>query len=187
MTMAAQHMSEPCWPTEAEPNGGRRGRARFPDPCPAWGRPVSANDVDARSGMWRRFGGDDWAAFDALPEPVRRRMHQHSYDPWAVNTLMLWRRFRRKHASSGRAVVTLHRYLDECERLERDAFATAHRRRYGTALPHVAAGASVLRYGPAAARNLARTRRSHLPCPPTVPREWANRECRARRQLLPQL
>ena len=105
------------------------------------------NDRTIRAAMWRRFDGDEWVAFDALPEPIRRRIQQHSYDPWAVNALMLWRMFRRKHASSSRAVVTLRRYLDECERLERDAFATAHRRRYGSALPHVAAGVSVLRYG----------------------------------------
>lgn len=104
------------------------------------------NDIDARITMWRRFDGDDWDAYDTLPEPIRRRMQQHSYDPWAVNALMLWRSFRRKHASSSRAIVTLGRYLDKCERLEREAFAAAHRRRYGTTLPHVAAGASVLRY-----------------------------------------
>jgi hypothetical protein len=105
------------------------------------------NDLTARDGMWRRFWGDDWAAFDALPAPVRLRLQEHAYDGWAVNALMLWRAFRRKHACSKRASNTLLRYLDECEALERAAFAAAHLRAYGSALPHVAAGASVLRYG----------------------------------------
>lgn len=40
------------------------------------------NDLTARNGMWRRFEGDDWAAFETLPVPVRRRLHEHGYDGW---------------------------------------------------------------------------------------------------------
>ena len=103
------------------------------------------NDITARETLWRRHPGDDWAAFDALPPAIRRRLQSHAYDAWAVNALMLWRAFRRKAASSVRAERRLLRYLDECEALERDAFAAAHRQRCGLALAHVAAGASVLR------------------------------------------
>lgn len=106
------------------------------------------NDLTARDGMWRRFAGDDWAAFDALPPLVRRRLHEHAYDGWAVNALMLWRALRRRHASTDRALNTLLRYLDECEKLERMAFAALHMQSFGSALPHVAAGASVLRFDP---------------------------------------
>lgn len=108
---------------------------------------MNVNDVSPRQAMWRRLHGDDWAALEALPQAVRRRLHEHAYDPWTVNALALWRRFRRKHASSERAERSLLRYLDDCEALERGAFADAYRRTHGAALPHVAAGATVQRYG----------------------------------------
>lgn len=118
-------------------------------PTPA--RQPETNDRTPRERIWRRFGGDDWAAFDALPPAVRRRLHEHAYDAWSVNALMLWRRFRRKTGCSARAERRLLRYLDECEALERAAFDAEHRARHGGApLPHLAAGASVLRYAPAA-------------------------------------
>ena len=106
---------------------------------------MATNDGTIRDVIWRRFDGDDWAAFDALPPVIRRRMHEHAYDAWAVNALMLWRAFRRKTGSSARAERRLLRYLDTCEALEREAFALAQ----GAPLPHVAAGATVLRYGQA--------------------------------------
>jgi hypothetical protein len=108
---------------------------------------VNINDVSSRGGMWRRLHGDDWAALEALPQAVRRRLHEHAYDPWTVNALALWKAFRRKHASSERAERSLLRYLDACEALECRAFADAYRRAHGATLPHVAAGATVQRYG----------------------------------------
>lgn len=38
------------------------------------------NDVTERPHIWRRFDGDDWAAFDSLPPVIRRRLHEHAYD-----------------------------------------------------------------------------------------------------------
>ena len=116
----------------------RRGGAR--------GTPLTSNDHTARERMWRRFDGDDWAAFDRLPPAIRRQLAEHAYDVWAVNALMLWRRFRRARASALQAERALLRYLDECEALERAAFAANHLRQHGTTLPHVAAGATVLRH-----------------------------------------
>ncbi len=114
----------------------------------------ASNDRTRREAMWTRFPGDDWAAFDALPPAIRSRLHVHAYDAWAVNAAMLWRWFRQKSGSSARAERRLLRYLDECERLERAAFDAAHRARHaGRPLPHVAAGASVLRYGGATSRS----------------------------------
>jgi Family of unknown function (DUF6525) len=103
------------------------------------------NDRSPRHTMWRRFTGDDWAAFDALPAVVRQRLCEHAYDAWTVNALILWRAFRRKRDSAQRAQRALLRYLDICEQLEREAFAAAYQRAYGSMLPHVAAGATVLR------------------------------------------
>jgi hypothetical protein len=103
------------------------------------------NDVTEREAIWRRWPGDDWAAFDALPPAIRRRLQGHAYDGWSVNALMLWRSFRRQTGSSARAERRLLRYLDECEALERDAFADAYRQQTGADLPHVAARATVLR------------------------------------------
>jgi len=104
------------------------------------------NDCTARDAIWRRYQGDDWAAFDALPPAVRRRLQEHAYDAWSVNALMLWRSFRCKLACSARADRRLLRYLDTCEALERAAFAETYRAACGSTLPHLAARASVLRY-----------------------------------------
>lgn len=104
----------------------------------------TSNDVTERERIWRRFTGDEWAAFDALPPALRRRMHEHAYDAWAVNALKLWRAERRR-LGSARAERRLLRWLDECETLERTAFAEAFQRKYGTALPHDAAQATILR------------------------------------------
>lgn len=104
------------------------------------------NDITSRERMWRRFGGDDWACFDALPPMIRNRIQEHAYDAWSVNALMLWRHYRRLHPTAKRAQRALLRYLDHCERLERRAFAEDYARRHGAPLPHEAAGIAVLRY-----------------------------------------
>ncbi len=104
------------------------------------------NDGTDRTTTWRRYDGDEWAAFDSLPARVRRRMNEHAYDAWAVNALMLWRRYRLLHTDPRRAERALLRYLDHCERLERRMFSEAWTARFGTPLPHTAARASVLRY-----------------------------------------
>ncbi len=104
------------------------------------------NDVTERAALWRRLAGDDWAAFDALPPAIRRRIGEHAYDPWAVNALALWRTFLRQTGSRARAERRLLRHIEACEALERADFDAAHRRRHGTPLPHEAARASVLRY-----------------------------------------
>jgi hypothetical protein len=107
------------------------------------------NDVTIRPEIWRRFDGDEWAAFDALPPRVRARLQEHAYDAWSVNALMLWKSFRRKHASSARGEITLLRYIGQCEALERQGYDAKHRKEHGTPLPHVAAGATVMRYASA--------------------------------------
>lgn len=104
------------------------------------------NDVTSRDGMWRRFEGDEWAAFDGLPPAVRRRLHEHAYDAWAVNAAIRLRQLRFKKASSSRAEMSMMRFIDECERLEREAFDAEHRARHGVPLPHVTAKATVQRY-----------------------------------------
>ncbi len=108
--------------------------------------PARVNDVTVRPEVWRRFPGDDWAAFEALPARVRARLHEHAYDGWSVNALMLWKAFRQKQASSARAERRLLHYLDQCERLEREGYDAQHRLAHGAPLPHVAARATVLRY-----------------------------------------
>lgn len=109
-----------------------------------------SNDVTFRALFWRRLDGDAWDAFDALPPAIRRRLHEHAYDPWAVNALELWRLIRRRTGCPHRAARRLLWYIRDCEARELAAFAAAWRARHGTAYPHVAAGASVLRYAPPA-------------------------------------
>jgi len=100
------------------------------------------NDATRREEIWRRIEGDDWSAYDQLPSTVRRRLMEHAYEPWAQNALHLWRHYKRVHGAGPRAERALCRYLDYCERLEQAAWAERH-----PPLPHVAACASVLRYG----------------------------------------
>jgi len=116
------------------------------------------NDTTERPHLWRRYPGDDWAAFDALPPAIRRRIAEQAYDVWSVNALKLWRRLRQR-SGSARAERSMLRHIDLWERLEADDFAAAHQARWGASLPHAAAAVSVLRYGPASA--------CHPPRPPS--------------------
>jgi hypothetical protein len=117
------------------------------------------NDGTVRETIWRRFKGDDWAAYDALPPAIRRRMQGHAYDAWSVNALILWQRFRRQLACSQKAERRLLRHLDACEALEREAFAETYQHRYRLPFPHLEARATVLR------RNLPQPGAAHPPVP----------------------
>ncbi len=128
--------------------------------------PAASNDHTVRERMWHRYDGNDWASFDRLPPAIRRRLAEHAYDAWSVNALILWRRFRRTRVSAQQAERALLRYLEECEALERAAFAAAHLRRHGTALPHVAARATVLRHAGWAARRAEAAPDASPPPPP---------------------
>lgn len=107
----------------------------------------SGNDGTVRDTIWRRHPGDEWAALEQLPSPVRSRLREHAYDPWSVNALLVWRRYRLMHGPGERGVRAMVRYMDHCERLERRVF-TQHYASAGLGghLPHDAAGGSVLRY-----------------------------------------
>lgn len=115
-----------------------------------------SNDVTLRALFWRRLDGNSWDAFDALPPVIRRRLHEHAYDPWAVNALRLWRLIRRRTGCPRRAERRLLWHIRDCEARELATFAAAWRARHGTAYPHAAAGASVLRYAPAAGGRVSR-------------------------------
>jgi hypothetical protein len=122
--------------------------ARGPEPFPTLPHDAFAapgNNVTLRQEHWRRWPGDEWACFDALPATVRQRLQQHAYDPWAVNALKLWQMFRRQTGSSQRAERRLLRHLDACEAQERALFAEGYFSRHDQPLPHVAAEATVLR------------------------------------------
>ncbi|MCX2561985.1 DUF6525 family protein [Acetobacter farinalis] len=106
---------------------------------------IPTNERTLRHEIWRRYTGDDWQAFDKLPPLVRQRVAEHAYDAWSVNVLMLWNHYRRVYGNTLRGQRALIRYLDYCERLERQAFAADYTSHYGTALPHDAASASILR------------------------------------------
>ncbi|MGG6430172.1 DUF6525 family protein [Acetobacter ghanensis] len=103
------------------------------------------NERTLRHEVWRRYDGNDWQAFDALPPSIKQRVAQHSYDAWSVNVLMLWRHYKRLYGRTLRAEKALTRYLDYCERLERDVFAARYAEQYGMLLPHLAAEGTVQR------------------------------------------
>lgn len=107
-----------------------------------------SNERTVRHEIWHRFEGDDWSAFDKLPPAIRQRLHEHSYDAWSVNALKLWNHYKRIYGANARAERALIRYLDYCERLEREAFAARYAKCYGSALPHDAAQSTILRYIP---------------------------------------
>lgn len=104
-----------------------------------------SNERTLRHEMWKRYAGNDWTAFDLLPPRIRRRLTDHAYDAWSVNVLMLWKHYRRVHGPTVRAERALIRYLDYCERLERQAFAARYAVSHGAPLPHDAAAGSILR------------------------------------------
>lgn len=104
-----------------------------------------SNERTLRHEMWRRYDGDDWSVFDALPARIRRRVTEHAHDAWSVNLMILWRHHQGIYGRTARAERALLRYLDYCERLEREAFAARYCATYGMALPHDAASVSVLR------------------------------------------
>ncbi|MBO1325251.1 hypothetical protein K2X14_08010 [Acetobacter sp. TBRC 12305] len=108
-------------------------------------RAEADNERTLRNEMWRRYAGDDWAAFDTLPGTIRKRVAVHAYDAWSVNVMMLWQHYKRLYGRTARAERALIRYLDYCERLEREAFASRYSEVYGIALPHDAARVTVLR------------------------------------------
>ncbi|MBS0559923.1 MAG: hypothetical protein JSR21_07705 [Proteobacteria bacterium] len=116
---------------------------------------LCTNDGTIRDAIWRRYIGDDWAAFDQLPAAIRRRLGVHAYDTWSVNALILWRHYRGLHPTTEKAQRALLRYLDFCERLERRAFADCYAQQHGDVLPHLAAGVTVLRYEVATSRRCA--------------------------------
>lgn len=104
-----------------------------------------SNERTLRHEMWRRYNGDDWQAFDQLPTLVRQRVANHAYDAWSVNVLILWKHYKRTYGNTLRGQRALIRYLDYCERLEREAFSAQYADHYGTLLPHDAASVSILR------------------------------------------
>ena len=104
-----------------------------------------SNERTPRHEIWHRFEGNEWQAFDQLPLAIRKRLQEHSYDAWSVNALKLWHHYKRIYGATQRAERALIRYLDYCERLEREAFASRYTARYGTSLPHDAAMGTILR------------------------------------------
>lgn len=107
--------------------------------------PNSINDRTHRTEIWHRFDGDDWDAFDQLPTDIRQRLNNHVYDAWSVNALMLWKHYKRIYGRTPRAERALIKYLDYCERLEREDFADRYKAEYGAIYPHDAAQATILR------------------------------------------
>mgnify|MGYP003366249185 CR=1 FL=1 len=116
-------------------------RAKHPPPTNR--QPL--NDRTFRHEIWQRFNGNEWEAFDQLPELIRKRLNEHVYDAWSVNALILWKHYKRIYGRTPRAERALIKYLDYCERLERQDFSERYTAQCGTPYPHDAAQATVLR------------------------------------------
>lgn len=69
---------------------------REPDDRPGVGQRVT-NDRRVRAAIWRRYTQDERAAFDQLPQSIRRRPLEHPYDAWTLNAPLLWRRYWQIH------------------------------------------------------------------------------------------
>ncbi|GAN52851.1 DUF6525 family protein [Tanticharoenia sakaeratensis] len=104
-----------------------------------------SNERTLRHQVWRHYEGNAWDAFDQLPPRVRKRVTEHAYDAWSVNVLILWQHYKRVHGPTPRAEGALIRYLDYCERLERQVFAEHYAAEHGAPLPHDNARVEVLR------------------------------------------
>lgn len=103
-----------------------------------------SNERTLRHEIWRRYKGMTGRRLTSSPL-VRQRVTTHAYDAWSVNVLILWKHYKRTYGNTLRGQRALIRYLDYCERLEREAFAEHYKSHYGTLLPHDAACASILR------------------------------------------
>lgn len=94
----------------------------------------------------------DMAALEALPPAIRRYLNEHVIELGSWSVLQFYRSIARQAAELGGsaydAEVHTLRKLAAIEAGDLDAFAEQYRARYGLALPHAAAGVSVLRYGP---------------------------------------
>ena len=93
---------------------------------------------------------DDFAAFDALPLAVRACVAQQVTDLGCASVLAYFRSIDRQARELGGspldAEIWTLRKLGAVEGAEMDAFAARHLARYGHALPHAAAEATVQRY-----------------------------------------
>lgn len=84
--------------------------------------------------------------FDRLPKPVRRRLHELAvtFDPVPIGK---WWDESIGQAPYKQRLAYLLKSLRDAEKRDLIAFAHQYRARYGFVLPHVAAQATILRYG----------------------------------------
>jgi hypothetical protein len=100
----------------------------------------------------RQLRRADMAALEQLPQPVRWLLNEITICLSTYQVLQFYRSIARQAAERGGspydAEVHTCRKLLAIEASDIDAFSARHKRAHGYVLPHVAAMATVLRYGP---------------------------------------
>lgn len=90
---------------------------------------------------------EDLAQFDRLPRPLRWALQEAVLCWRAEPFVQLLKPLAHDFLGTANAIVLALREITAEENLDLRAFAAQYRRRYGTQLPHVAAAATVQRYG----------------------------------------
>ena len=100
---------------------------------------------------WREARRIDLVAFDSLPGPIRRQLDENNLKLSSATVLAYFQSIERQVGSLRALDVTL-RKMRELEANEILVFSGEHKASFGYPLPHVAAQATILRYGPLGAR-----------------------------------
>lgn len=110
----------------------------------------TGNNVSPRG--FSELPGDLWEAFDALPPPLRHYAHEASAD-WCP--LQMAETLKSELRTGRNEDWIIKRIMLDYQDAEMEViaeFGSYHQQAHGYALPHMAANATVQRYGQAAGR-----------------------------------
>lgn len=101
---------------------------------------------------WREARIMDLHAFDRLPPALRRRINENNLKVSSVSVLQYLQSVERQVGHEAKALFITMEKLDALEANELLAFSGEHKGLFNCPLPHVAAQATILRYGVLGAR-----------------------------------
>ena len=91
------------------------------------------------------YNAEHWEAYEDLPAPIRSALAESTLD-WGAVEILGWYCEVGSYEGASRAEASILRMLCRNEETEIAEFARLHLHAHGYALPHHAAGASILRY-----------------------------------------
>lgn len=96
-----------------------------------------------------KMRGDEWKALEKLPPAVRRALHEATVN-WSPLPFAKSGRDHARRCPSGDTASFLVGAIESCDRGELSRASRDWRERHGAEYPHVAAGATPIRYDEAA-------------------------------------